>query len=196
MTRSTIIGVIQCRDRISLMSPEFWAKFQREVPLFLSYCQVYGVIHFTSPAGWLPVHWDQLRAQRSVTSMWKFYLFLHTFMHAFIGALAKTFSDLLAIDFYCSLFLVYMKYITSTFVDVASMQTDFLYITKITYVLVSYYVSVCCSSALSVCVLFYLFCRFSSYMKFAAAIGEYVCSPLKQMMQTLLHPFCPFPVTS
>jgi len=122
--------------------------------------------------------------------------FLHTFMHAFIGALAKTFSDLLAIDFYCSLFLVYMKYITSTFVDVASTQTDLLYITKITYMLVSYYVSVCCSSALSVCVLFYLFCRFSSYVKFAAAIGEYVCSPLKQMMQTLLHPFCPFPVTS
>ena len=51
MTRLTIIGVIQCRDQISLMSPEFWAKYQREVPLFLSYCQVYGVIHFTSPAG-------------------------------------------------------------------------------------------------------------------------------------------------
>ena len=28
-----------------------------------AYCQVYGVIHFTSPAGWLPVHRDQLRAQ-------------------------------------------------------------------------------------------------------------------------------------
>ena len=40
-----------------------------------AYCQVYGVIHFTSPAGWLPVHWDQLRVQRSVTSMGNLYLF-------------------------------------------------------------------------------------------------------------------------
>ena len=39
------------------------------------YCWVYGVIHFTSPAGWPPVHRDQLRAQRSVTSMGKLYLF-------------------------------------------------------------------------------------------------------------------------
>ena len=39
-----------------------------------NYCWVYGVIHFTSPAGWLPVHRDQLRAQRSVTSMGKLYL--------------------------------------------------------------------------------------------------------------------------
>ena len=39
------------------------------------YCLVYGMIHFTSPAGWLPVHRDQLRAQRSVTSMGKLYLF-------------------------------------------------------------------------------------------------------------------------
>ena len=77
--------------------------------------------------------------------------FLHTFMHAFIGAFAKTFSDLLAIDFYCSLFLVYMKYITSTFVDVASTQTDLLYITKITYMLVSYYVSVCAVHSECVC---------------------------------------------
>ena len=38
------------------------------------YCWVNGVIHFTSPAGWLPVHRDQLRAQRSVTSMGKLYL--------------------------------------------------------------------------------------------------------------------------
>ena len=38
------------------------------------YCYVYGVIHFTSPAGWLHVHRDQLRAQRSVTSMGKLYL--------------------------------------------------------------------------------------------------------------------------
>ena len=40
------------------------------------YCQVYGVVHFTSPAGWLPVHRDQLRAQRLVTSMGKLYLLL------------------------------------------------------------------------------------------------------------------------
>jgi len=40
-----------------------------------NYCWVYGVIHVTSPAGWLPVHRDQLRAQRSVTSMGKLYLF-------------------------------------------------------------------------------------------------------------------------
>jgi len=33
------------------------------------------MIHFTSPAGWLPVHRDQLRAQRSVTSMGKLHLF-------------------------------------------------------------------------------------------------------------------------
>ena len=39
------------------------------------YCWVYGVIHFTSPAGWLPVHRDQLRAQRSSTSLGKLYLF-------------------------------------------------------------------------------------------------------------------------
>jgi len=32
------------------------------------------MIHFTSPAGWLPVHRDQLRAQRSVTSMGKLYI--------------------------------------------------------------------------------------------------------------------------
>jgi len=38
-----------------------------------AYCQVYGVIHFTSPAS--PVHRDQLRARRSVTSMGKLYLF-------------------------------------------------------------------------------------------------------------------------
>jgi len=42
-----------------------------------AYCQVYGVIHFTSPAGWLPVHRDQLRAQRAVTSMGKLYLYLY-----------------------------------------------------------------------------------------------------------------------
>jgi len=44
-----------------------------------AYCQVYGVIHFTSPAGWLPVHWDQLRAQRSVMSMGKLFFLLLSF---------------------------------------------------------------------------------------------------------------------
>jgi len=44
-----------------------------------AYCQVYGVIHFMSPAGWLPVHRDQLRDQRSVTSMGKLYLFYHQY---------------------------------------------------------------------------------------------------------------------
>ena len=39
------------------------------------YCWVYGVIHFTSHAGWLPVHRNQLRVQRSVTSMGKLYLY-------------------------------------------------------------------------------------------------------------------------
>ena len=38
--------------------------------------RVYGVIHFTSPAGLLPVHRDQLRAQCSVTSMEELYLYL------------------------------------------------------------------------------------------------------------------------
>ena len=33
-----------------------------------AYRQVYGVIHFTSPAGWLPVHRDERRAQHLVTS--------------------------------------------------------------------------------------------------------------------------------
>jgi len=31
-----------------------------------------------SPAGWLPVHRDQLRAQRSVSSMGSLYLYLFT----------------------------------------------------------------------------------------------------------------------
>jgi len=29
-----------------------------------------------SPAGWLPVRWDQLQAQRSVSSMGNLYLYL------------------------------------------------------------------------------------------------------------------------
>jgi len=38
--------------------------------------RVYGVIHFTPPAGWLPVHRDQLRAQRSVTNVGKLCVYL------------------------------------------------------------------------------------------------------------------------
>jgi len=41
-----------------------------------NYCWVYGVIHFTSP-----VHRDQLRAQRSVTSTGKLYLYLFTVLN-------------------------------------------------------------------------------------------------------------------
>ena len=41
-----------------------------------AYRRVYGVIHFTSFAGWLPVHRDQLQAQRSVTSMGELYFYL------------------------------------------------------------------------------------------------------------------------
>ena len=56
-----------------------WWKLRRESQAWqkvtATYCRVYGVIHFTSPAGWLPVHRDQLPAQHSVTSMGKFYLF-------------------------------------------------------------------------------------------------------------------------
>ena len=55
-----------------------WWKLQRKPQdrqkVTAAYCRVYGVIHFTSPAGWLPVHRDQLRAQRSLTSMGKLYL--------------------------------------------------------------------------------------------------------------------------
>ena len=43
-----------------------------------------GVIHFKSPAGLLPVHRDQLRAQHSVTSMGKLYLFFNYTLHDFI----------------------------------------------------------------------------------------------------------------
>jgi len=39
-----------------------------------AYCRVDDL---WSSAGWLPVHRDQLRAQRSVTSIGSFYLFLH-----------------------------------------------------------------------------------------------------------------------
>jgi len=37
-----------------------------------AYRQVDGL---KSPAGWLPVHWDQLQAQRSETSVWENFTF-------------------------------------------------------------------------------------------------------------------------
>ena len=37
-----------------------------------AYCRVHGL---KSRAGWLPVHRDQLRAQRSVTSVGELYIF-------------------------------------------------------------------------------------------------------------------------
>ena len=59
-----------------------WWKLRRYLQacqkVMAAYCQVCGVIHFTSPVGWLPVHRDHLRAQRSVTSMGKLYLYLTT----------------------------------------------------------------------------------------------------------------------
>ena len=64
-----------------------WWKLRRYTQAWqkamADYCQVYGVIHFTSPEGWLPVHRDQLRAQRSVTSMGKLYLFIFTLRNRF-----------------------------------------------------------------------------------------------------------------
>jgi len=39
-----------------------------------------------SLAGWLPVHGDQLRAQRSVSSMGSLYLFYHVKQHCTDGA--------------------------------------------------------------------------------------------------------------
>jgi len=56
-----------------------------------AYCQVYGVIHFTSPAGRLPVHRDQLRAQRSITSMGKLYLFYLLWVHRHTVTLSLAF---------------------------------------------------------------------------------------------------------
>ena len=67
-------------SRIAFQRPQLMMFYQISLATWQSvmaaYCQVYGVIHVTSPAGWLPVHRDQLRAQRSVTSMGKLYLFL------------------------------------------------------------------------------------------------------------------------
>jgi len=53
-----------------------------------AYCQVYGVIHFMSPAGRLPVHRDQLRAQRSVTEYGKLYLYFY-YIYIFIHRLGR-----------------------------------------------------------------------------------------------------------
>ena len=58
-----------------------------------AYCLVYGVIHFTSPAGWLPIHRDQLGAQRSVTSMGKLYLLFTQKQTGLLLALPVPVSD-------------------------------------------------------------------------------------------------------
>ena len=66
-------------SRIAFQRPQLMMFYQISLAtwqkVMAAYCQVYGVIHVTSPAGWLPVHRDQLRAQRSVTSLGKLYLF-------------------------------------------------------------------------------------------------------------------------
>jgi len=49
-----------------------------------AYCRVYGVIHFMSP-----MHRDQLRAQRSVTSMGKLYLSFYYYTQ-FVVVAAET----------------------------------------------------------------------------------------------------------
>ena len=58
-----------------MKATEVTADWQK---VMAAYCQVYGVIHFTSPAGGLTActPGDQLRAKRSVTSMAKLYLLL------------------------------------------------------------------------------------------------------------------------
>jgi len=68
-----------------------------------AYCRVFGVIHFTSPTGWLPVHRDQLRAQRSVTSMGKLYLFsleMAIFVHVWPEHQELSFMSVCAIDYH------------------------------------------------------------------------------------------------
>ena len=68
-----------CRLQVAPSGERYEGKTQARQKATSDYCWVYGVIHFTSPAGWLPVHRDQLRAQRSVTSMGKLYLFTLNF---------------------------------------------------------------------------------------------------------------------
>ena len=70
-----------------------------------AYCQVNGVIHFTSSAGWLPVHRDQLRAQRSVTSMGKLYLLPITFIKVIHSCFSKSWRPLYFLHIFISYFL-------------------------------------------------------------------------------------------
>ena len=51
------------------------------------------MIHFTSPAGWLPVHRDQLRAQRSVTSMGKLFFIWHSQLFTSVSDSSATETD-------------------------------------------------------------------------------------------------------
>jgi len=67
-----------CHLQVAPSGESYEGKTQAWQKATANYCWVYGVIHFKSPAGWLPVHRDQLRAQRSVTSMGKLYLFTYT----------------------------------------------------------------------------------------------------------------------
>jgi len=63
-----------CHLQVAPPGESYEGKTQAWQKAMANYCWVYGVIPFTSPVGWLPVHRDQLRAQRSVTSMGKLYL--------------------------------------------------------------------------------------------------------------------------
>ena len=65
-----------CPLQVAPPGESYEGKTQAWQKATANYCWVYGVIHFTSPAGWLSVHRDQLRAQRSVTSMGKTLPFL------------------------------------------------------------------------------------------------------------------------
>ena len=70
---SKLESYVCCRLQVAPSGESYGGNAQARQKVMAAYCQVYGVIHFTSPAGWLPVHRDQLRAQRSLTSMGKLY---------------------------------------------------------------------------------------------------------------------------
>ena len=67
-------------DDLPATQPTAWKHWRQPVKHKAHYCHFnpLRLIHFTSPAGWLPVHQDQLRAQRSVTSMGKLLPFTTT----------------------------------------------------------------------------------------------------------------------
>jgi len=64
-----------CRLQVAPSGERYEGKRRPGRKHWQTTARFFGVIYFTSPAGWLPVHRDQLRAQRSVTSMGKLYLF-------------------------------------------------------------------------------------------------------------------------